>query len=840
MAPVNFPDRYLLANDQQTKELAVILEIEGCPFYLSTVPIFKRFRYGDPDLYYGQTNPPLVYGGLIPRADVLALVDLQGSSLSLSQKVEPESGKGSISNLSFQLVDKDQRITQLVAPGSVIDELLGGPSVRVYQGFADTSFPEDYVTIFRGYCSDISYQSGQYVLSLSDANIKRREKIADVAKTKSTASIASGGTSLILINTAKLPAHVLGPAGTYDTTIRTFVQVEEEWMEYGPGALTDTTVAVQRGASHARGTAVVGHPGNADVSSGIELQGHVLDLALKIMLSGWGGPWKSGVVCDALVRTGLPELGDISNAILPGVSLDLVEDMGLTVGDLVTVEGSTAGNDGTYTIVEIMDLGDRPNRILLVDRDLAAVERPATGVTLAFRSQYDTLPDVVGLRLTPAEIDVQAHIDLRNLYLSGEENTMRIFMNSSANGKEFIETEFFKPLGIYSLTRFGRLSVGITRPPIAGERLVILSADSILNPEKIIFKRGLNNRRYYSEVQYEYDVLDTGEFSRVEDVLDSEAISKITISSVLKISSRGLKSDLSALTVINRRGQVILNRYKNAAFELQGVMVNWLVGSLLQPGDVVALQDLGTLHLPNMRTGERDLGVVLLEVIDCNLDIKKGNATLKLLGNLGADVTDRYATISPSSYLDGAISTVNTLKLKDSFGSLYGVGKEYKKWTDLFQMPVVIHNADWSRAAEVTLTGQDLSDLNTLTITPDLPWVPSNDDILDVAYYPASTDPIVAALEKLLYAHLSPTLTVTGGTSDLVFSVSAPDAALLIAGSTVTVHNTDFTRSSREVVVASVVSTTVTVQKTLGFTPQAGDHVEFIGFPDGGGAYRFV
>jgi hypothetical protein len=78
------------------------------------------------------------------------------------------------------------------------------------------------------------------------------------------------------------------------------------------------------------------------------------------------------------------------------------------------------------------------------------------------------------------------------------------------------------------------------------------------------------------------------------------------------------------------------------------------------------------------------------------------------------------------------------------------------------------------------------------------------------------------------------------GISVTQLTVSAPDAAKLLAGAIIRVHNATFSIDNLDVVVASVVGVTVTTETTMGFTPAVGQKVNLVGYLDGGGAYRWI
>jgi hypothetical protein len=156
-----------------------------------------------------------------------------------------------------------------------------------------------------------------------------------------------------------------------------------------------------------------------------------------------------------------------------------------------------------------------------------------------------------------------------------------------------------------------------------------------------------------------------------------------------------------------------------------------------------------------------------------------------------------------------------------------------------------VHNDDYSFTETVTILGFDPVNVNTMLISP-LSIAPPVGYIVDCASYPTTTNPADQQKSKLLFCFLNPTLTVTSGTSAFVFDVSLSDAALIPPSALILVRNLDYTTVSPRVNVVSVVGTTVTVDVSLGFTPQAGDLVELVGFADfsyetgSGGAYLIL
>lgn len=912
----NYPDIYQLNNNNLTKFLNVVVQVEDSPYLFGLVPTYTKIRYGDPDVHYGDGY---VYGGYRLLKNVKPYLSID-SNLSLSQKIEPEQGKGSASTLTLQFVDVDGFMTKFVSPGQILNEPLGGKQVKVWLGYAqNSSFPEDYYVVFRGYITATKSVATKITMELTDANYKTKQQSCFLGKSSlrpinnpyvpadvntgtdrfninahqfvqgyivnfgptppspldptasyyivnpttnsfqvsstlngppinlldqgsgpqvaSLTDLGTFATTIPLQDTSGFMIPIQGPDLTFDPAAGTFVYVDAESMQYvSPGQVGTNTILVSRGA---RGTTAANHAVSQDVTaptvatSQFEITGNIIDNSLKLMLSGWNGPWKTGAALRSFGITDDIDIGILQKGITLPDGINAIEDYGQAVGDYIYVSGS-AFNDGTYTVAGFLDARGYPNNVILVNQ-FVTPEANTVGVA-AFRSQYDTLPVNCGNMLRPLDVDVATWRKTKQLFAFQPDNTFRNLINDPIAAKDFIESEYMMPGGMYLITRFGRISVSATKPPLAGEILVILNKDSVIEPQNIQVVRSTTTRRFYNEVQYYYDTDDGGTQTSVDAIIDSQSLSDTTISSVLPINANGLKTDLGAESFIKRRGGYILARYKNAAVEIT-IKTNWKAGSLIQVSDTVALYDEGGLQISNFATGERDLGAQLYEVISWTLDIKSGTATLVLLTQLGYTVSDRFCGIAPSSIIDAGATTTR-IPLLISYGGRYP-NQEFKKYTPIVGDLICVHSPDFTFYEERTLIGFDSVKPNTAIIAA-LSAPPPAGYIFECAQYPNDSNPKLQQKTKLLFSFVDPTLTVTSGTSTTVFDVSAPDAAKIPSNGVVMIHNSDYSRESSEASILTVVGTTVTLKTAIEFIPQAGDFVELVGFLDLGGPYRIL
>ena len=930
MSNFQFPTNYLIANAENAKQISMVVTIQGLPFKLSNRPIYSIVRYGDPDTFYGQAG--LVYGSLRQRADIFDLLSLDGSSLSISQTLEPEQGKASVSIMSLAFIDKNNIMTQVCSPGFYIPDILGA-NITVELGYQQISYPTDYFVIFRGFVSSITQKCGIYTFQLSDPILKTRQYIFLPGTTETSEALDATQTNIPLQSTAQLYKQILGPTNTYDPAITTYIQVDSEFMSYGPtglstgasfsgaeftgtgtGTLLGSTISVFTGttlnetitavyngsvfvvtgtSSGALGNATVGvpftspvidftivagsvpfvvsdtftiftladtpyanvvrgdrnttpaeHDLGATVTAFVQFQDHGIDMALKLMLSGWGGPWLTDVPIQALVYT-LGPLGNIPNAILLPNNVDAINTYGLIAGDYITISGSgISGNNITTTIVGFENNGSAgPNQIILLATALAGGEYP-TAAVMAFRSQFDTYPsDNMGMLLTPQNVNVQDFLTLKQQFLADSQNAYRFLISEQETGKDFMEMEIYLPMGCYSLTRRGLISIGITKPPLVSGTLTVLNQDNILDPQNIMLTRAVNNRKFFNEVNIQYDVEDDNStYDSVYDNLDSNALTIIGVSSVLPITSLGLKTAVSpnVLQLLQDRTQFILSRYSRGAI-IVSFDVMYGVGNTIEAGDVVGL-DGTNLFLPNFQNGDRNFGVQLFEVTNRTLDVKQGKVSLQLTSGVGSSVSDRFGVVSPSSVI-AAGSTTSQVVIQDSFSSANPEfpGNEPMKWANYLGQQVMFHDVNFTTILTATLVSFNPTNEYILNVS-GLSSAPPAGYVMDIVNYPTDGNPLTDSIYKAIHFFLDYQVLVTAGVGTTQFQVASGDISKFFVGGAVRVHDYSFGIDSGDQTITDVDTgtNTITVGKSMGFTPSPGQFIELIGFADEGGAYRWI
>lgn len=853
--PINYPPKYLLYNQQLSKQLAIVMVIEDVPYVFGISDTFEEVKWGTSGLYFGL--PGLVWGALkkiggpngVGGVKDYVVLD---PSMVIQQRIEPEQGRGNIGTLAMTLIDKNGEISFLIAPGNVVDEIMCGKQTTIYIGFQQTSFPNDYVVIYRGYITSLDTPPGIVRFQISDGTMKSRQPIANTPTTATTDVIDTVQTTIPVLNTSGFYQQILGPDGTYSSKVHTYIKIDNEIMEYAFNGITNpTTFTVTRGSL---GTAAAAHDIDSSVANAIQLgfnssnQGiNFITCALAILLSGWDGPCETGL--DVAVCGITP--GDLNGFILgmnDNLQLDAFLTLGLSEGDYFYVVDATDPSNNISGIITGIEYDDNGYAsIIQTDTPFVTYEFP-TPATVSFRSKYDIFPVGIGSKSRMRDVDVFTWENVQgNYFLSGIYD-VAIYYDAPVFAKDTIAQDLCLPMGCYQISRFGRVSVSVTKPPLPGgtQTLVQLDYTNVLNPDQIHVMRSTNNRTFYNQVSYEYDFSPaTGNYAKIAYFLDTTSATLFDQVLTLPIQARALHTVLGSANVVNNRGAALLTRYKQVALILE-LTVNWSVGSQIEVSDIVLVVDNGNLKIMNFQTGVRNIGSQLFEVIDRSYNVTQGNVKLRVLSGLDFNINSRFGLISPSTVLAPGCTDVS-LRLTPSFGQT-NLTKEIAKWSPFFGLPILVHNTDFTTVGTATLQGINPSDPTALLLSTSLGFTPDPGFILEIADYPTTTNKTQNSQYKALYAYITPTIPVVSGTSSTIFNVSSGDAAKMTVGNFVLLRKLDYSLYTEEVTVTDITGTQITVSPALydvtdplkiPITPDNTYVVEGVGFKDGLGFYRY-
>lgn len=834
---------YDAVNTQDTKLPVLVLQIEGLPYVFTSAQAFTGIRYDDPGVFYDGT---FVYDGLRPVSSDVAkqYIDRKGSQATISQKLEQWDGKASVETLNIKLVDVNTSITALLAPGLVLSEILNR-RVKVLFGYQNISYPEDYIRIFSGFINEYDVMPGAVLLKFTDPSSKRKQEIFNNGVTTLTTGASPTDTSLFVTSNGFMYQTILNGKGINDPSVTIGLVIGDEIITYVNSGINVNGVQVDSVVRGAFGTTATSHSAGDQVEAFISIDDNPINIALKVMLSGWNGPCFTNQALRGIVNT--DDGNFVPDSITFNQGVDLIRDFGLTEGDFITLSSSShPANNDTFTIGQFIN---NNRSVIVVETGVLVQENPPTATVAAFRSQFDTLPLLAGIQLTTDDVATAQHIFLRDTFI--QFNFIMSIKGSETSGKDWIETHLMKPIAAYTLTQGSRISMGLTHPPLFSDLSKVIDHTNVIKPDNVKVNRGLNTRFFYNEVLFNYGYNPiSGDFSNSIVVEDADAQNRMQQISTLEIDVRGLPDNPTSANILKQRAERILLRYRYSA-ELIELFTKFGTGHTIDAGDIAILTDKKTngvktpiLKISNTEDGTRGVYDRVMEVQERTIMLTDGNAKLRLLSNVGFFLTDRYAVISPSSVISTVYST-SRFKVQESFGGRFP-GQEFLKWTKYQGLLIKVHSPDFTRNGTVTYTLDTSNQFIFNTGTP-LSFTPQVGDIVTLADYQEDTADDQAAV-KGPFAYLSRTGIVTSGASTTVFTLNSGQGANYVPGVVVYVSSPDgTTRFSPEVKIISIVGDTITIgailtggTDNLGFTPVSGDLMKLGGFKDFGQSYRFI
>jgi len=735
-------ERAIVASQKPNVEPQLILEIEGVSTVYGAIAVKRFLRYGD-DVEYGDSG--LVYGGFIEEEDSESFISFDsGTSTTIRQTLDPDKGRGvTVSSLQIALIDKDQKITKLITPGEIVADILGRKA-RVWFGFADTAYPQDFFILHRGIIDTIQSDAGAVLLTIAHPESKKRQSLWDKKDTLLDGSIGSGDTTITVDDATEFFAPVAGPDASFDSSIIYGLRISNEVMTY-TGKTGTTFTGVTRGVL---GTSAVAHSNNENVEAFVQLEGNAVDLALKVMFSGSNGNWVSGVDVTNFNRIDATTL--ISNTIFFD-AIDIEEIYGLVVGDYVTTIAAASGSNNV-TNKEIIGINVLDDGSYLTIDGVSFVEEIGTSATVGFRSQYDTLGE--GLALGADEVDVEQHLFVQRSFVPSF-NYLFYIKDTIDNAKEFIENQLYKPFSGFSIPRKSKNSIGIHSAPIPTQDTKIITKDRAKRPAQLKLSRSIN-KNFENTVIYKFEDQPL-EDRTIRGLLKTDATSLGQIPVGQKstiIPALGMRTAKGADTLIDQAQTRRLNRYSLGA-ESYDISIFMKSGFNAEIGDMVVIDGDG-LQMSDTDTGLRGRPAEILEIKNKVFNVRTGNVVLSVIAT-GFAGSSRFAVIGPSSRIAAGISTTSF-----TIEAFYGSGRfgtnEFFKWDKFTDPEVRIHNADFSNDATATLTGIAG---NTFTVDVSLGFTPAAGDIIELAKYSTPN----TAQVKLLYAWMIDAATFADGGS---------------------------------------------------------------------------
>jgi hypothetical protein len=720
--------------DKIKKQPSIVLKIDGVTELFGAFQILRYVKIGDAGLVI---DGSWKIGEKIEAAAQITAITFGSDGGSTTSKIDyklnPDLALGD-SVTTFQVVLVDNKANEILSLVGATEFLARKCRILMSPDPTDTVYPADYITIFRGIIDDITVGVGTINLTISHPDQKKRQTLFTSFEGSSNEAIDISETTITLSSTSGLLDQITGPSGAEDTTLKTYIRVNDEIIRYTGISGNDLT-----GCSRAQlDTTAATHADGDAVKSFYQLDGNVIDIALKLMLSGWNGPFVTGV--DVTNFNYINDTDTVANSMFFS-GVDVKEDYGLTVGDYITTTGASNGaNNVSLKLIASIVVSETGSYITV--SGVTFVDEASTAGTVSFRSKYDTF--VEGLRMTPDEVDVAEHERIRSLFLSSA--TFNGYIKSSiTSAKEFISKELYRPYAAYAVPRKARASVAYTVGPLPTDDIQTLSTDNVLNPDKIYKKRSLG-RNFYNTIIYKYsqDAL-TDDFRAGAISVSATSKTQIPVGNkTLLIESVGLRSASIASSAATRR----LNRYAFAADYINNIKVTMDVGYTIEVSDLVFLDGV-SLKIPDVVNGTPTTSSKLYEVITKGFDLNTGVVTLGLT-NTNFSGADLFGLISPASYVASGTSA-SSFTIKSSFSSIYGAD-EYLKWNALEDVYVRVRNSSYNTSATAlvsSFTG------NLVTLSNSLGFTPSANMLMELSSHSQATETV-----RLLYTH------ITNGSAD--------------------------------------------------------------------------
>ena len=172
----------IIKSEARVQEPQIVLQIDGVDTIFGIGQIKKFIRVGDPGLLIGEDWK---IGGLNPYEDQLDIIDLNGSSNTVSQQLlQDKGGTSSVSSIAISLLDKNGYATELITPGLLIDDILGRKA-NVYLGYQETAWPQDFVRMFAGVIDEV-VGGTTVILNVAHPEQKKRAEIFQKITTELT------------------------------------------------------------------------------------------------------------------------------------------------------------------------------------------------------------------------------------------------------------------------------------------------------------------------------------------------------------------------------------------------------------------------------------------------------------------------------------------------------------------------------------------------------------------------------------------------------------------------------------------------------------------------------
>lgn len=786
----------------------IILELAGFPNLYGSVLVTRISKYGD-NIFFGDDG--LLYGGAISDDTSKDYISLTGTTNNITQKLDQDKGgSSSVTSFKIRLIDKNGELTNAFSPSVTVDDILGNEAV-VYWQAVGSKHPQDSARLFVGVCSSASFGAGYVDVTIQHPETLKRQELLPKITSELTADLGAGVTACLVESTA----GVISP----QENLETYIKINDEIIKI-VGITTAGFLSMVRGQF---GTIDADHSTGDEYETFYRLQGDPIELSLRMMLSDPDNESFATNTATRIVDVSATE--SIPNAVFFN-DANIQDTLGLVVGDQMSLTvGASVGN--LFGFTDILSFGvTNSGSYVIVDTPLTA-EIDITSTAL-FKSKYNKLSFGAGLK--PYQVDVQ-NFEYIDTTFGAQFFTYDYYIKDTLNLKEFIDESLFYPSSLFSLPRQGRVSLGLSAPPILGPNAKTLDSSNITNAANVSMTRSIN-QSFYNSIAYKFN----------EDAVENKFLGATIFSSedsfnrvkigprTLSIEAGGIRDTQDNRNKIDSISRRFLDRYQYGAETIE-IQTDFKTAFSIEPGDTCIL-DGESIGLADITQGNRDFLPRVMEVQNRSINLKTGKCSLSLSDtNLG--VRARYSVFSPSSII-GTGSTVNDIVITKSFSE--DLTLERDKWGDYLLQKVRVRNEDYSFDEEVTLIALDSSNPNILQVNPALSIAPTAGYFIESPVYDQTSKQDMKYW-KALHAYFNPQVAALSGTTTEI-TVDAGDIGKFYVGAPVRIHLEDYSEDDTTTV-AEINTNTLTLNKTIGFAVTSSHLIDLIGFGDEGSPYAW-
>lgn len=794
--------------EQQNIAPNIVLEIDGFSSLYGLVKITRVARYGD-NITYGQAG--LKYGGTVEDDTSKDYISFSGTTNNISQKLnQDKGGTSSVTSFKIRLLDKNNELTLAFSPGVTVLDILGREAT-VYWQAQGSNFTTDSVRLFVGIIASASFGAGYVDLVIQHPEALKRQVLLPKVTTELAAALNNSATSCLADSTVGFVSP--------QENLETYIRINDEIIKVG----AIDSAGFQSMTRAQFGTVAASHGTGDEVESFYRLQGDPIELALRLLLSNPDSQSFATETATSFVNV-TPSLSVSGGIFFPGI--DVQKKYGLVVGDQVSISGSGLDPSNLIGYTNILSFVTLDNgSYIIVDASLVAEVDVAA--TASFKSKYNKLSFGAGQNgIKPYHVDVEQFESLSETF-SAQFFDYDFYIKDDLKLDEFMATQLFYPSGLFSLPRQGRISVGISAPPILGPNAKTIDSSNVLDATRLTMTRSIN-QAFYNAIAYKFnDDAIEDKFLSASITQSSDSTNRINIGNrVLQIECGGIRESEANRNKIEAISSRFLDRYQYGA-ETFSVELNFKTGFAIEPGDTVIF-DGSSLGVSDITQGSREFIPRVFEVTDRAINLKTGRVQITAQ-DTNLSTRARYGVWAPSS-LVGTGSTGTNIVIKRSFETTE-LELERDKWSDYLFEDIVVRTSDHSTIYSTTLVGFSASNPNVLIVSPSI-TIPTEDMIVEPAPY--SGDAKDNSIFKATTCYFSPQVAVTSGNTSS-FDVDSGDVAKFYVGAPVRIHLSDYSEDDTSVV-TDISGTTITIAKTLSFTISSSHLIDNIGFSNDSGS----